>query len=77
MKTKGKHSSKSSTGPQPMRPMAPREITSPMDEDPLFGHSEWVDPEMKQMVSQEERRTARHSGKTVRRPARVGRTMGS
>jgi hypothetical protein len=77
MKTTGKHSSKSSADPQPMRPIAPRETVSPTDEDPLFGHSEWVDPEMKQMVSQEERRTARHSGKTVRRPARVGRTMGS
>lgn len=77
MKTKRKHSSKSPADPQPMRPMAPRQTMFPMDEDPLFGHSEWVDPEMKQMVSQEERRTARHSGKTVRRPARVGRTMGS
>lgn len=46
-------------------------------EDPFYGHSEWVDPEMKRMVSQEERRTAQHAGKTVRRPGRVARTMGS
>ena len=48
-----------------------------MDEDPLYGHSEWVEPEMKHMVSQEERRGSRHSGKTIKRPEHVGRTMGS
>lgn len=77
MKAKRKHSSKSSSDPQPMHPMPPREMMSPMEEDPLFGHSEWVDPEMKHMVSQEERRASHHSGKTIKRPARVGRTMGS
>ena len=77
MKTKHKHSSKSSADPQPMRAMSPREMISPLDEDPLYGHSEWVEPEMKHMVSQEERRGSRHSGKTIKRPAHVGRTMGS
>ena len=77
MKTKHKHSSKSSADPQPMGPMAPREITDPMDADPLYGHSGWVEPEMKQMVSQEERRGSHHSGKTIKRPAHVSRTMGS
>jgi hypothetical protein len=77
MKAKRKHSSKSSTDPQPMRPMPPREMMSPMDEDPLYGHSQWVDPEMKHMVSQEERRASRHSGKTIKRPEHVARTMGS
>ena len=77
MKAKRKHSSKSSSDPQPMRPMPPREMMSPLEEDPLFGHSEWVDPEMKHMVSQEERRGSRHRGKTIKRPAMVGRTMGS
>jgi len=48
-----------------------------MDEDPLYGHSEWVDPEMKHTVSQEERRGSQHSGKTIRRPQHVARTMGS
>ncbi len=77
MKTKRKHSSKSSAHPQSMGPMSPREIIFPTDEDPLFGHSEWVDPEIKHMVSQEERRGSHHSGKTIKRPAHVGRTMGS
>ena len=75
MKTKGKDGSKSPSDPQPMHPMPPREMISPMEEDALFGHPEWVDQEMKQMVSQEERRDSRHSGKTIKRPARVGRTM--
>ena len=48
-----------------------------MDEDPFYGHSEWVDAELKHAVSQEERRAPRHSGKTIKRPAHVGRTMGS
>jgi hypothetical protein len=77
MKAKRKHSSKSSSDPQPMRPMPPREMMSAMDEDPLYGHSEWVDPEMKHTVSQEERRGSQHSGKTIRRPQHVARTMGA
>jgi hypothetical protein len=77
MKTKHKPSSKSSADPQPMRPMPPREIISPMDEDQLYGHSGWMQPEMKQMVSQEERRGSHHSGKTIKRPAHLGRTMES
>lgn len=77
MRTKHKQSSKSSADPQPMRPMLPREMIPPMDEDPFYGHSEWVDAELKHAVSQEERRAPRHSGKTIKRPAHVGRTMGS
>lgn len=49
----------------------------PVMEDPFYGHSEWVDPGMKQTVSQEERRMSRHAGKTIRRPQGVSRTMGS
>jgi hypothetical protein len=77
MKTKSKQRSKSPADPQPMHPMPAREMMSLTEEDPLFGHSEWVDPEMKQMVSQEERRGSRHSGKTIKRPTQVARTMGS
>ena len=77
MKTKHKQRSKSSADPQPMQPEPGQGMMSPLEEDPLFGHSEWVDPEMKHMVSQEERRGSRHRGKTIKRPAMVGRTMGS
>jgi hypothetical protein len=48
-----------------------------MEQDPQYGHSEWVDPELKQAVAQEERRSPRHAGKTVKRPERVMRTMSS
>lgn len=48
-----------------------------MYEDPFYGHSEWVDAELKQAVAQEERREAQHSGKTIRRPRKVSRTMGT
>jgi hypothetical protein len=64
MKTKNKQSSHSPIDPQPM-------------EDPFYGHSGWVDPEIKQTVSQEQRRMSQHSGKTIRRPQGVARTMGS
>lgn len=50
-------------------------IPDPMEQDPQYGHSEWVDPELKQAVAQEERRTSRHAGKTIKRPRRVARTM--
>lgn len=65
MKKQQKHSSHSPAQPQPM------------DEDPFYGHAGWVDPEMKHMVSQEERRGSRHSGRTIKRPAHLGRTMGA
>jgi len=77
MKTKRKHSSKSSADPQPMHPMPPREMMSPMEEDPFYGHSEWGEPEMKQMVAQEARRMSQHCGKTTRRPKALARTMGT
>jgi len=48
-----------------------------MDEDPFYGHAEWVGAEMKQAVAQEDRREAQHRGKTVQRPRKVARTMGS
>lgn len=50
-------------------------IPDPMDQDPQYGHSEWVDPEMKQALAQEERRSSQHAGKTIKRPRRVVRTM--
>jgi hypothetical protein len=65
MKTKRKQSSLSSPAPQPMY------------EDPFYGHSEWVDAELKHAVAQEDRREAQHSGKTIRRPRKVARTMGT
>jgi hypothetical protein len=52
-------------------------IPDPMEQDPQYGHSEWVDPELKQAVAQEERRSPRHAGKTIKRPERVMRTMSS
>ena len=67
MKTKKKNTgSHSSPAPQPMA-----------EEDPFYGHSEWVSPEMKHVAAQEERRTSKHSGKTVKRPQTVTRTMGA
>ncbi len=66
MKTKRKQSSHLSPAPQ-----------SVLEEDPFYGHSEWVEPEMKQTVAQEARRMSQHSGKTIRRPKAVARTMGS
>lgn len=77
MKKKSKAWSKPPAVDEPLHPMPPREAVSPMEEDPLYGHSEWVEPEIKHMVSQEERRDSRHSGKTIKRPDHVGRTMGS
>lgn len=50
-------------------------IPDPMEQDPQYGHSEWVDPEIKQAVAQEERRSSQHGGKTIKRPKRVMRTM--
>jgi hypothetical protein len=52
-------------------------IPDPMEQDPQYGHSEWVDPELKQAVAQEERRSSQHAGKTIKRPERVMRTMSS
>jgi len=46
-----------------------------MEQDPQYGHSEWVDPEIKQAVAQEERRSSQHGGKTIKRPKRLMRTM--
>ena len=60
-----KHHSSKSSDPTP----------DPMEQDPQYGHSEWVDPEMKQAVAQEERRSSQHGGKTIKRPKRVMRTM--
>jgi hypothetical protein len=71
MKTKKTH-----RRPVPDEPMNPGDPQT-AGEDPFYGHSEWVDPEMKQAVSQEERRLSRHRGKTIRRPQGVARTMGS
>ena len=65
MKKQQKHSNHSSAQPEPMY------------EDPFYGHSEWVDAELKQAVAQENRREAQHSGKTIRRPRKVSRTMGT
>lgn len=65
MKKQQKHTSHSPAQPQPMY------------EDPFYGHSEWVDAELKQAVAQENRREAQHSGKTIRRPRKVARTMGT
>ena len=47
------------------------------EEDPFYGHSEWVSPEMKHTAAQEERRASQHSGKTIKRPHKVTRTMGA
>ena len=77
MKTKKKQSSHSSTARQAADPMPLREMMSPMEEDPFYGHSEWVDPEMKQTVAQEARRMSHHGGKTIRRPQGNVRTMGA
>lgn len=65
MKQQSKHRSPAPAPPQPM------------DEDPFYGHAEWVGAEMKQAVAQEDRREAQHRGKTVQRPRKVARTMGS
>lgn len=66
VKTKQKHmSSHSSAAPEPM-----------MEEDPFYGHPEWVDPEMKHTAAQEQRRSSQHRGKTIKRPDQVMRTMG-
>lgn len=56
---------------------SPAPIPDPMEQDPQYGHSEWVDPELKQAVAQEERRSSQHAGKTIKRPKRVMRTMSS
>jgi hypothetical protein len=66
VKTTKYHSTKSS---------AP--VPDPMEQDPQYGHSEWVDPEIKQAVAQEERRSSQHAGKTIKRPKRIMRTMSS
>lgn len=47
----------------------------PLEQDPQYGQSEWVGPEMKQAVAQERRRLSQHAGKTIRRPDFVARTM--
>jgi hypothetical protein len=67
VKTKQKHmSSHSSPAPEPMT-----------EQDPFYGHSEWVDSEMKHAAAQEQRRSSQHRGKTIKRPERVTRTMGA
>ena len=73
MKTKTKLRKGATAEPAPGKPNAP----GPAPEDPFYGHSGWVDPELKQAVSQEERRMSRHRGKTIRRPLGIARTMGS
>jgi hypothetical protein len=65
MKKPNKHSSHSSAQPRPT------------SEDPFYADSGWFDAGLKQTVAQEERRDAQHSGKTIRRPQKVARTMGS
>lgn len=47
----------------------------PMEQDSPYTRSGGIDPAMKQAVAQEERRSSRHSGKTIKRPIRVTRTM--
>ena len=47
-----------------------------MEQDPFYGHSGWVDPEIKHTAAQEHRRSSQHSGKTIKRPTNVTRTMG-
>ncbi len=64
MKKPNKHSSHSSAQPQPT------------NEDPFYADSGWFDAGFKQTVAQEERRAAQHTGKTIRRPQKVARTMG-
>jgi len=54
-------------------PSAPQ----PMERDPFYGHSEWVDAEMKRVAAQEHRRSSQHGGKTIKRPEYVTRTMGA
>ena len=73
MKTKKKQHSLSAADPKPVQSNDPMSAL----EDPFYGHSDWVDPAMKQAVSQEARRMSQHSGKSIRRPQGVARTMGS
>jgi hypothetical protein len=54
-------------------PSAPQ----PVERDPFYGHSEWVDAEMKRVTAQEHRRSSQHGGKTIKRPEYVTRTMGA
>jgi hypothetical protein len=65
VKTTQKHSSHASPAPQPM------------EQDPFYGHSGWVDPQMKHTAAQENRRSSQHRGKTIKRPQQVTRTMGT
>jgi hypothetical protein len=65
MKKPSTHSSHASAKPRPV------------NADPFYGGSEWLDAELKQTVAQEDRRASQHSGKTIRRPQKVARTMGS
>jgi hypothetical protein len=65
MKKPSKHSTHSSAQPQPM------------NGDPFYDRSDWFDAALKQAIAQEDRREAQHAGKTIRRPHKVARTMGS
>lgn len=48
---------------------------SSVEEEPFYSHVGWVEPALKHAAAQEERRGSRHSGKTIKRPERVTRTM--
>jgi hypothetical protein len=48
-----------------------------MNRDPFYDRSDWFDTGLKQTIAQEDRREAQHAGKTIRRPHKVARTMGS
>jgi hypothetical protein len=50
-------------------------VANPAEESPLYGHFELAESALKQAVAQEERRSAQHGGKTIKRPERVMRTM--
>jgi hypothetical protein len=65
MKKPSKHSTHSSAQHQSM------------NRDPFYDRSDWFDTGLKQTIAQEDRREAQHAGKTIRRPHKVARTMGS
>lgn len=64
VKTTKHHSSKSSVP-----------IPDPLEQDPQYGQSEWIAPELKQAVAEEARRSSQHAGKTIKRPGCVTRSM--
>jgi hypothetical protein len=52
-------------------------VLDPHEREPQYDDLESSDPALKQAVAQEERRSAQHGGKTIKRPERVMRTMSS